>query len=775
MNQAEQKTLPPPENSLGYRVVILTMSLMCISASSLFVHTPLATMVLYLWAAVTGAYLSYRYRSEKKFWVIWIIVLGLMAAISNFLYELATVFDNGPLSLLGPIIRMICAMIALVSFESRSRIELNSAALLSLMALSMCAAVARGIDFCLCALAYILLGTLALYFDNHSCTNRQPAASSLYSNHEDQGHHPVAQRKTSFAMNMIVWSCLPLISLMTFTLVPRGDYAADQLLLCTKQLLEKWSLLDLLGFPQQPGIGEPGSGNFMSGLSQGGGAGTKGGASKSSGSGQDKQPKNKHDKENKNRHYGTKSSGLDTNEPLQGTDELLFRATTSRPVYFRQNSYDYFDGRCWSTVQDTHESYFLKPTRGFYDLSQHRSFALPEAFPSIEVVQDFLIDSELGTLMPVGGIPQRVDYAGVRLSIDGQRRLIAVDPLKKGTKYRIFAQVPIYSRKQLRNLAPLDRTRKRFIVENLAAYLQVPEKEDPKVIVLARAIVQPGLNWFSQCEQIVSYLRTNCATTLNKSKSSKYTNSVDRFLLESKQGDCKDFASAFTILCRISGIPARCVSGYKPGTVNPVTGMHDVTLKDAHVWSEVYIPGYDWVPFDATLKGVLPDRPPQENYSLANLKQQLDAQSKSQQEAENKTISRKRTNAIKLVLRIAGYISAAVLGLITLLFLGNKWLRWRKENASLHPAQRLYRRVVGKLKLIKIKKQANETNGELLARIRSGQTTNAKYGANERLPQTLDQFLKTYAAIYFGRQEKMSELQELAEKVERELTGVNIR
>ena len=75
---------------------------------------------------------------------------------------------------------------------------------------------------------------------------------------------------------------------------------------------------------------------------------------------------------------------------------------------------------------------------------------------------------------------------------------------------------------------------------------------------------------------------------------------VDQFLFETRRGFCEHYASAFTFLMRAAGIPARVVTGYLGGEVNPVDGYVVVRQSDAHAWSEVWLAGEGWVRVDPT-------------------------------------------------------------------------------------------------------------------------------------------------------------------------------
>ena len=62
---------------------------------------------------------------------------------------------------------------------------------------------------------------------------------------------------------------------------------------------------------------------------------------------------------------------------------------------------------------------------------------------------------------------------------------------------------------------------------------------------------------------------------------------IDQFLFESKRGFCEHYASTFTIMMRMAGIPARVVTGYQGGINNGDYIL--VKQSDAHAWSEVFI------------------------------------------------------------------------------------------------------------------------------------------------------------------------------------------
>lgn len=83
--------------------------------------------------------------------------------------------------------------------------------------------------------------------------------------------------------------------------------------------------------------------------------------------------------------------------------------------------------------------------------------------------------------------------------------------------------------------------------------------------------------------------------------------SVDEFLFETQRGFCEHYASAFAVMMRSAGIPARIVLGYQGGEVNPMGDYMIVRQSDAHAWTEVWLENDGWTRVDPT-SAVAPER-----------------------------------------------------------------------------------------------------------------------------------------------------------------------
>ena len=83
--------------------------------------------------------------------------------------------------------------------------------------------------------------------------------------------------------------------------------------------------------------------------------------------------------------------------------------------------------------------------------------------------------------------------------------------------------------------------------------------------------------------------------------------SIDDFLFFTHEGFCEHYSSAFTMLMRDAGIPARVVTGYQGGYWNKFSSYLLVRNSDAHAWSEVWLQSRGWVRVDPT-GAVRPER-----------------------------------------------------------------------------------------------------------------------------------------------------------------------
>lgn len=106
------------------------------------------------------------------------------------------------------------------------------------------------------------------------------------------------------------------------------------------------------------------------------------------------------------------------------------------------------------------------------------------------------------------------------------------------------------------------------------------------------------LDWLRKIEQeLASFTYTKQPEKLPEDAADAAT-FLDYFLLESREGYCTHFATAFVLLARSQGMPARYVQGF----CVPMRGAGEVSVYNnmAHAWPEVYFEGVGWIPFEPT-------------------------------------------------------------------------------------------------------------------------------------------------------------------------------
>jgi transglutaminase-like putative cysteine protease len=128
-------------------------------------------------------------------------------------------------------------------------------------------------------------------------------------------------------------------------------------------------------------------------------------------------------------------------------------------------------------------------------------------------------------------------------------------------------------------------------------YLQVPEDLRAEIEDLARAIVQGSEDPFDRATVLMTFLKERYSYLRFYSETPAGMDEVEHFLFSSQTGQCTHFNSAFVLMARSIGLPARICSGY---LVDATAPSQNVTSLDAHAYSEVRFGEDTWVIFDAT-------------------------------------------------------------------------------------------------------------------------------------------------------------------------------
>jgi transglutaminase-like putative cysteine protease len=130
-------------------------------------------------------------------------------------------------------------------------------------------------------------------------------------------------------------------------------------------------------------------------------------------------------------------------------------------------------------------------------------------------------------------------------------------------------------------------------------WLELPATYNPRTLQLADEIRSRTGSDVERLRAVLEHLRSGgYQYTLSPPRLGR--NSVDEFLFDTRQGYCESYASSFVFLMRSLDVPARVVTGYQGGELNPVDGFVTVRQMDAHAWGEVWLRGRGWVRVDPT-------------------------------------------------------------------------------------------------------------------------------------------------------------------------------
>lgn len=127
----------------------------------------------------------------------------------------------------------------------------------------------------------------------------------------------------------------------------------------------------------------------------------------------------------------------------------------------------------------------------------------------------------------------------------------------------------------------------------------LPENSNPRAVELAQSWRARGLDG----PQIVAtalrlFREEEFIYTLEPPKLGRHA--ADEFLFDTRRGFCEHYSSAFAVLMRAAGVPARVVTGYQGMEANPFGEYFLVRQSDAHAWNEVWLEGRGWVRVDPT-------------------------------------------------------------------------------------------------------------------------------------------------------------------------------
>ncbi|MGB5591901.1 MAG: DUF3488 and transglutaminase-like domain-containing protein [Gammaproteobacteria bacterium] len=297
------------------------------------------------------------------------------------------------------------------------------------------------------------------------------------------------------------------------------------------------------------------------------------------------------------------------------------------------------------------------------------------------------------------------DWSQPRAYLSADYQLMAMRPIEQLTAYSVVSYPDA-----LTGLAIDPREQ--------AMNLRLPAERNPRAQALAREIRGRHPDDRGFLRAVLERFTLEPYTYTLRPPALRGSHPVDEFLFDSRRGFCEHFASAFAVLMRAGGIPARIVTGYQGGELNPLNNRMTVRQSEAHAWTEVWLPDEGWMRVDPTaavapdrielsLADALPESDLVPGRFMRSLPLLLDLQQRwdALDSAWNEWVLAYGPERQIALLRSLGVNSpdwralAAVLGATVLLILGGValWTAWHYRPSAEDRVQRMYRQFVARL------------------------------------------------------------------------------
>ena len=251
-------------------------------------------------------------------------------------------------------------------------------------------------------------------------------------------------------------------------------------------------------------------------------------------------------------------------------------------MYWRGPSFGEFDGRAWRPARYAG----ALPPRPEVSLPRRQGEPVRYTATMEPSSSRWILALETATQVPAIG--------DRRIMIAPSFELIAGTPVTERIRYQAEARLDAQTG---RNETPA----------SLQNWLQLPPGYNPRTLEMAARWRGEGdASVPTQVERAMDWLRRDrFSYTLTPPLLGRHT--VDEFLFDTKSGFCEHFSSAFVVLMRALGVPARVVTGYQGAERNELDDYWIVRQSNAHAWAEVWSPDHGWLRVDPT-SAVAPER-----------------------------------------------------------------------------------------------------------------------------------------------------------------------
>jgi|GEM_PF-390924 len=732
----------PIEDSLSFRTITAAMALVGILAASQLANTPPALTLFGIAGTIIGSFVSYVRRHKQNTWIKWAIMLGIIIVFATFVEEILYRIKLNVADAREPLTNMLIALQALHCFDLPTRRSLNVSALVGLTLVTSAATLSRDLTFALYVVAFMAFGTYMFYLDCLSRSTENAITSQSVS---------LIGKDTLFGLSatnkyskIAMLSSIPILSVMLFLCIPKFNLGLMHNI--------RLSLPFALRVPSSDRIYNP----LLTRHRRADGS----------------------LEVNPLAYYGF-SQQLDLNYRGQLSDQVVVRVGSRAGHYWRGMAFDRYDGLRWTMSKPNTTITRVAGESSAISLTSLPFLSLPGRTRAQDTGQVFYLESDQPNLILAAAVPYQLYFPAGNIAVDEYGSLRSPSIMEHDTMYTVFSLIPNFNIAQLRKMSDLEDESQERLKKRYNNYLQLPLSLPNRVRRLAKEIVGDSGNAFVKAERINYYLQRTYKYNLKIPPTDEAQDVVSDFLFYQKEGYCEHFATAFVVLCRTQGIPARLVTGFTPGEYNPFTGLWEVKMSDAHAWAEVFIPTIGWMAFDPTPGGPLPGLPEVKSSSPGNyLLDQLSAfvQKVADLPEIKGVLNWFTTNLSKLLVPVAIVFGpiihwlaktlwplAALLSLALIVALivqlgKNAHTARAKKRLGKPTGHRIatqeYLQVLADLERLKVRRLPADTADELSNKVRSTETI----PVDEELPKLIEKFVANYSISRFGTPDNIKDL-----------------
>lgn len=675
------------EDSIALRILAQAMVVVGIVATMLAAADVAEPIVSGYWAiplSIAGSFWSYRQRRKRNIAFKFLIAIGMLIALANFLGNLIGQTNDTRLILADLLIQLQ----ALHCFDLPRRKDLGYSIVIGLILLGVAANLSQTLTFGPFVIVFLAIALPVLVLDYRSRLGLRPEAKRR-SNTSLSLVTQLAPRRlglillVAIALGLSIFAALPRLpgyQLRTFPVSAPIDVPGQ----FDNQLVRNPGYSD----GDNQADDEEGEGDNPGDIVGGDGSPTEGPGELDT-----------------TQYYGFNTK---INQNLRGElrSEIVMRVRSQAEGFWRVMAFDHYTGQGWE-ISRNDDTRTLKRSPFSY------RFLIPRYAPVLrhrEVVQTYTIIAEqLPNLLPAMTQPKEVYFPTRELGIDLEGGIRAPVELTDGITYTVVSDVPY------RDRTLLNQTSTEYPRAITSLYLDVPDTIVDRVRQHTEALLarspQPITTPYEKALYLAQALKQQYSLQGDIPFLEDDQDLVETFLFENEGGYPDHFSTTLTIMLRSIGIPSRLVVGFGPGEFNLFTGLYIVRNTDAYAMAEVFFPRYGWFAFDPIPGHELIPPSLEESYAFSTLKKiwlWVAGWLPSPLRGFLSSLFLWVTGGLTTVLGwVFGLFSQDIVGwifgLIVLIALGfGAWLGWffwqalryRHYLTRLHPMERLYQQML---------------------------------------------------------------------------------